>query len=458
MRIRHGLYIMCAFIILLISTQCTEFIEVKPPQTSLVKETVFSSDATADAAVTDVYYQLQSSIFASGGIYSITYLATLLSDEQKNFYSSASAAGIEFQQFNDNAVLPNNSIIMYVWSDLYNVIYKCNAILEGLNTTSSLTPTIKLQLEGEARFVRAFCYFYLVNLWGDVPYVTTTNYEINRDIKRSLQSEILLSLEEELISASEKLPPDFERYRSERVRATRWAAKTLLARVYLYEKKWSDAEIIAGEVISTQSLFKLIQPEEVFQTNSNEAILQLWSPLRPKEYGTFLFSRNPTFGALEKNFAENFEQEDARRAMWVDLAPSGYYRVRKYSDPSSSPAKQYSTVFRLAELFLIRAESRFQQKNFEGGVNDLNVIRSRAGLPELTLVNETNALNYVMIERKSEMFAEWGHRWFDLKRTGKAEDFLAPIKTGFKPSSLLLPLPQQEIRNNPAILPQNPGY
>lgn len=447
----------CAIAVLLLSIQCTDFIQVDPPRNSLIKTTVFSSDATAEAAMTDVYYQLRSSIFGSGNILSLSFVTTMMCDENENYYNDGTAPSIEYQQFNDNNLIANNSILMYLWSDTYNLIYKCNAILEGLNSSTSITPELKKQLEGEARFVRAFCYFYITNLWGDVPYTTTSDYQLNSSIERTPQKKIYQALEEDLIQISNLLPADYTPFKGERVRATRWAAKALLARTYLYDEKWSEAEKIADEVITNNSLFKLATLSTAFTKNNTEAIFQLWTNTRPSEYTLFNFSQTPSFLALRSNFVSSFENGDSRKTTWIGSV-SQYFRVTKYNDPASNPPAQYSTPIRLAELILIRAEARLRQKNVSGCVSDLNTIRARASLTPLTSSDEGTVLNLLLQERKSELFAEWGHRWFDLKRMNKSMEILSPIKPGFKATSTLMPIPEQELRNNPELLPQNQGY
>ncbi|MCK9305851.1 MAG: RagB/SusD family nutrient uptake outer membrane protein, partial [Bacteroidales bacterium] len=141
------------------------------------------------------------------------------------------------------------------------------------------------------------------------------------------------------------------------------------------------------------------------------------------------------------------------------------YKYRSYSSSSTSnpddSRKENSTVFRLAEQYLIRAEARAQQNKLDLAIADVDAIRARAGLP---LIENTNPgigkaalLDAIMQERRVELFTEWGHRWFDLKRTGKAVAVLSAIKTGFSANDLLYPIPASELNKDP-FLEQNPGY
>jgi len=121
-------------------------------------------------------------------------------------------------------------------------------------------------------------------------------------------------------------------------------------------------------------------------------------------------------------------------------------------------------VFRLAEQYLIRAEAKAQQgTDMIGAAADLNVIRNRAGLANTTASTHDDLLAAVAHERQIELFAEWGHRWFDLKRTGQVDAVMSAVTPQKNPSGTwktyqqLYPVPQSEISKNP-FLKQNAGY
>ncbi|WP_316930081.1 RagB/SusD family nutrient uptake outer membrane protein [Gillisia sp. Hel_I_29] len=134
------------------------------------------------------------------------------------------------------------------------------------------------------------------------------------------------------------------------------------------------------------------------------------------------------------------------------------YKIRNSSD---FPIVEYSMVFRLAEQYLIRAEAKFQQNDISAGLEDLNVLRDRAGIGSLSLDNinteEEELIAIILEERRRELFAEWGHRWLDLKRTEMAEKVLGDNKPSWEQTNLLFPIPQEERLKNPN-LSQNPGY
>ena len=140
------------------------------------------------------------------------------------------------------------------------------------------------------------------------------------------------------------------------------------------------------------------------------------------------------------------------------FAGSTLYYPFKYKVMSGTNLTEYYITLRLAEQFLIRAEARAQQGNISGAKTDVNVIRTRAGLPNTTANDKGGLLNAIEQERRIELFAEWGHRWFDLKRTGRATTVLGSLKPAtWQPTDELWPIPQSQINLNPSLT-QNNGY
>ena len=115
-------------------------------------------------------------------------------------------------------------------------------------------------------------------------------------------------------------------------------------------------------------------------------------------------------------------------------------------------------MLRLSEQYLIRAEARARQGDLIGAKDDLNVIRNAAGLGNTTVATDVAIIDAVLRERRVELFTEYGHRFFDLKRYGKVDSILSVVKPGWDATDILLPLPETELLVNPNLLPQNPGY
>jgi hypothetical protein len=445
-------------IILLLSfISCKKFVDVSPPKNSLTTETVFNDDLTATAAISSIYTSLSS---GSGGLSSITFLGGILADEATAFSSD-----LNTQQFFTNNILPSNLRVSGFWgSGGYTYIYRANAVLEGLEKSTNITASLKTQLQGEAKFIRAFLHLYLTGLYGDIPYITTTDYRVNTRVSRLSQAEVFEKIITDLKDAKEKLSIDFNYSNGERVKPNKWSAAALLARAYLYNKNWAEAEAEATLLINNTNLFALTSLDSVFLKNSREAIWQflpLGANQNTSEGNIFILTSTPTNSALRNEFLNAFESGDNRKAKWVGSITTGgntYYYPYKYKiKTGSSPLKEYSMVLRLGEQYLIRAEARAQQNNIGGAQNDLNVIRGRAGLNNTTANDKASLLLAVENERRIELFSEWGHRWFDLRRTARIDAMLGSIKTGWQTTDALLPIPQSEILVNPNMT-QNPGY
>lgn len=447
-------------VFLFLSVSC-DSIAVDEPNFQLTGTSVFDNDATAEATVLGIYSNMMSgNAMASGGGQSITLLAGLSADELVN-YSFNTTQG----EFYNNALLPSNSWIeLYVWNAAYSYIYGANAVVEGLKESPGVTGAVAERLKGEARFIRAFCYFYLLNLFGDVPLVMSTDYKASRGMSRTLAEEVYKQAITDLLAAQELLPGDYSVYGGERSRPCLWTAKALLARVYLYREAWPEAEAEATAVIENTTQYQLLPDlNTVFLKNSEESIWQLM-PVAPgintREGSHFILTGRPASVALDSGFPAIFEPGDRRKTDWIEeiaVAGETFYYPFKYKIDAGNVLTEYSTVLRLAEQYLVRAEARARQGNITGAQHDLNVVRNRAGLDNTTAVTQAALLDAIMHERRTELFTEWGHRWFDLKRTGRASSVLGTLKQGWQDSDKFYPLPQKELQNNPNMV-QNEGY
>ncbi|HEX4849492.1 MAG TPA: RagB/SusD family nutrient uptake outer membrane protein, partial [Puia sp.] len=457
--------LLLVIIFVLVLSACKKFVEIPPPITELTTSSVFESDAKADEAMLGIYSGIMENVtgYSSGGMQSFTTLSALSSDEMINYYLQAG-----MPEFYLNQLTISNPTNLALWNATYNNIYQVNAILEGIQSSNGMTIATRQRIEGEARFLRAFFYFYLVNYWGDIPFTSSTDYQANSKLSRKAISEVYASMEKDLQVAVQNLPDDYI-MNGERIRPNKGAAEALMARVNLFEGNWAAAESYASLVINNSGYYQLDSNlQDVFLMNSSEAIWQLM-PVVPyynsSEGFNFILLEMPQLVSLSNQLVNAFEPGDLRRAGWIDSIDAGgqlYYFPYKYKIKGgnvSDPLLEYTMVLRLAEQYLIRAEARARLSNFIGAQEDLNIIRHRAGL----LNTSANDLNSLLIaiehERQVELFTEWGgFRWLDLKRMGRADAVLGPIKAGnWQPDDTLYPIPEHEIQNDP-FLTQNPGY
>jgi hypothetical protein len=366
-------------------------------------------------------------------------------------------------QFTNNSILSSNQLDnVYLWKAAYNYIYQCNICMEGLKKSTGVSVVLKKQLLGEVQFVRALCYHYLVNLYGDVPLALGTNADVNAMLSRSPVEQVYQQIAADLTAASEELTDD-----KLTTIPTKYAAQALLARVYLYTKQWSKAAEMASAVINSGRFWIIGDLNKVFTNDSKEIIFQ-WVPLgdRMNSAEGFIFvpasqTSKPTY-ALKQEMLDAFEPGDLRRSKWVNPVTIGTitynypFKFKFYTSPA--PAQEYNVVLRLAEQYLIRAEAFAQLNRIDSAVIDLNVIRIRAELPVFsTTISANECLQRIEQERRIELFAEWGHRWFDLKRTNRANAVLSAKGSNWSTQDQLYPIPATELDFAPN-LEQNPGY
>lgn len=454
-------YIFC--ILLTVVSGCKKLIDVPGPGTQTESSDVFKTDASSTAAVTGIYSRAIpfSVSFLNGGV---TIYAGLSADELIQ-----NETNITIQEFFTNSLQPSNQLLRKdLWVRAYSLIYDINACIEGLSSSKTLTASTRDQLLGESYFLRAFVYFNMVNLFGDVPLVVTTDYATNTTLPRTNATIVKAKIKADLTKAADLLIPAYPT--PNRARINKWAAMALLARVDLYDNNWQEAESAASVVINSGSYSLEKDLNKVFLFTSNESIFQMM-PVA-KGYNTTEGSQFVPAGtssipaySFSKFLLNGFEFGDKRFTNWIGSRTIGGtlytfpYKYKARPDFSASfVLKEYYVVLRLAEQYLIRAEARANLGDLPGAIQDIDTIRSRAGLPFIaSSINKTDLLVAIQKERQTELFTEWGHRWFDLKRTKQADLILKSRKLGWNATDTLYPIPAAERLLNPALT-QNNGY
>jgi hypothetical protein len=447
-------------------SSCKKYVTIGPPVSTITTEQVFADSADADAGILGIYGNFSQGPTLGCGFQAI--FSGMSADELLPFTSDDQEA----QQFSKNIINKGNTTIINIWSSAYSELYQANAAIEGLRASKNISDQVKSHFESEARFIRAFIYFYLVNLFGDVPFTTTSNYKINALLPKTAKAQIYDSIISDLTYCKSNLPKGYGSS-DERVRVNSACATALLARVYLYQGNWQKAKESSDEVIGDNEYMLNTDLNLVFTPNNPEAILQWEDNTQRGSYnlnyeGLTFNVYNPDVPPnyyLTKWLLNDFEPGDQRISSWVNNATYAgvtYYYPYKYKlgiaqQQYGVPATEYYVVLRLAEQYLIRAEAKAQQNDLSGALQDINTIRQRAGLPGSTASSQTEILAAIMHERRIEFFAEWGHRWFDLKRTGMVDSVISTIKNTWKPYQALYPIPSTDVQNNPNLT-QNPGY
>jgi hypothetical protein len=385
-----------------------------------------------------------------------------------------------------------------VWQYLYLSIRNANIAIKNIPHGSKTTETQKAQFIGEAKFIRAFDYFTLVRSWGGVPLRTEENLG-QVDIARSSVDDVYGLILSDLQYAEQSLP-DVPRLIGT---PSKWAAKTVLADVYLNLKKWSDACSKADEVIvsGTYSLVKVSIPNDFNKIYGPDIVTTSEEIFYLKYWGTdgwafFAYPHHPGAASLYKPWGNNYyvmytttdnlvyknwDNNDLRKTnnfySWNIGLGSNSLLFKKYIDPtgygSAGLGSNDYPLYRYADLLIIYAEAANNLNNgpTAKAIECLNKIHRRAyGTdPEVASaidfkIGDYNAgsfLDLIIKEQGYETIFE-GKRWLELVRTGKAAEIIKAVKgKDIAVKHYLFPIPVGETNYNKAIDPvanQNPGY
>jgi len=449
-----GVFWATAIASLSLLSSCESFVELGAPPTQVVSEDVFKSDATATSAILGLYNNNNITQFIQGS----TFFPGMSADDiQYNVVNTT------YDEFENNALSTTNSLVENtIWFYTYQQIKNANNAIVGLNKSQTLTPSVKEQLLGEAKFIRALSYFYLVNLFGDVPMSLTSDadYEAKATLPRTPATAIWAQIITDLKEAQTHLPTTY--VGTFKGRVNKHAATTLLARAYLYNKDWANAEAQAGQVITAQA-YTLPTTTEAFLNTSSEIIWQVANTTGVSIFGgNYLAATGVTPNySLYDTLYKSFEEVDLRKTNWTGITKIGttnYYFINKYKVRTGT-GNEYNIGLRFAELYLIRSEAQAQQGKLAEAKADADIIRKRAGLVALSsTITKEQLLLAIEKERKLEFFGEWGHRWLDLKRTNRADAVIGGQKPKtWKSTAVLYPIPENQRLAN-KNLTQNTGY
>lgn len=481
----QAVYQRILLLLLSMSAACTNnFIDLQPESTTTV-DLLYETDSHFQDAVNACYTALQT--------------------QYQSFWIFADVPGEDVAQevvkndawyFADAFTMTDNVPLLHdTWSNYYVVINRANIILEKIEEADETLVEQKDRHIGEAKFLRALAYFDLVRIFGAVPFVTRSlppneSYEISRTEVQAIYNDLIIP---DLLDAAAKLPHSYSGMHVGR--ATAGAAKALLGRVFLTIGDFVNAEATLHEV-TTMGYALLPNFDELFDYTTDEHHSEYIFDIEYEEglgnqgsVFTHRFMPNSSamadfYGIRGGELAETFSPTSLLRNLFVDGdqrrditvgISGGFYDangnfLRLPQATSQNYTKKYITpvqlvndsranwkVIRYADVLLMYAEALNENGKINEAVVQLNAIRSRAGVPTYTVTNTDDIREKIYTERRLELAFE-GHRWFDLLRTGRALDVLAPL--GMQGFRVLFPIPLSQIQviNNPAIFAQNPGY
>ncbi|WP_428228489.1 RagB/SusD family nutrient uptake outer membrane protein [Flavobacterium sp.] len=373
----------------------------------------------------------------------------------------------ELRQMYIKTMLSDNVIIEGTYSRCYEIINAANTVIENVDKVKD--PAKQTRMIGEASFLRSLAYFDLVRFFAK-PYVSGQantqlgvvirpnaiyNFNVDLSKERSTVDEVYKVIIDGLNLAYTNLPADNSFY------ADKYAAKALLARVYLQQGNYAQARDAANDVIENSGHGLSLNYAAAFNHDTDQTedvfAIQITKQTGINDVNTFYESednggRGGDF-SIRDHYLEKFSSPDDRATFNYENAANGRILTSKFTDQFADVA-----IIRLAEMYLIRAEANLRQGTAVGNtpLDDINTIRSRAKADNLSAVT----IDDILLERELELGME-GFLIHDIKRTKRSID----ISENGDGSSLLLydannlvfPIPLKETDANKKIT-QNPGY
>ena len=475
-------YLLITAAALLSLGSCDDFLDLQPEY--LVNEKAFYETAgDFETALIGNYSALQGLHDAS-----ILYLGELTTDNAEIQWTSPTTSEMECDEMN---VTSTNGFVNAVWNSCFTTISRCNNILSRMEAVD-MNEAVKSQYRGEALFLRAYNYFYLVRLFGDVPIVEESFRSPGEiaafDMARKPAGEVYQLIMEDLMTAAELLQGVTGLSKS---RASEGAAKTLLGKVYLTRQDYASAAAVLKEVIDMNA-YSLVPDYKTLFTNGNDELLEsifeikylsgnvgegnsFSSLFTPPRFDMAIFPGNMQGSGRivpTADVANAYEAGDVRREASIAdsvLLVDGTYAENiyglKFVDFTTGLVGDGGinfTSLRYADVLLMYAEALNETGNTDGASVYLNMVRDRAGLDPVSGLSSSEFALALEQERRVEFLSE-GHRWFDLLRTGRVQtvlnDYFAEKGLNFsvEENELLMPIPQAEIDIDPT-LEQNTGY
>ncbi|ORL46163.1 RagB/SusD domain-containing protein [Zunongwangia atlantica 22II14-10F7] len=463
------------------------------PKSRLVKENFYKNGADALSALTSVY-----GIFSREGEFPTIFYMSLL--ENRSDYSEGRGSQAGFSTYDSPMDNTSQSRVFAAYNDLYQGINRANAVIDNVGGIENMNTELRDQYIAEARFLRAFFYMNLVKYWGGVPLRLEEFTSLDQiPAPRASVSEVWEQIINDLTEAIPNLADTFPE--SEAGRVTSWAAKAALADAYLNIEDWTNSRDMAEDIISNgpfslvevkvaDDFLQIYGPESI--THSGEIFSAHQSETNGNGIATHIHRPNTGFSVggyyawlpVEGSLVWDWDTNDLRQQFSIyteyfdengELQPlpaSTPKLFNKYRDAGTTGSfngRNNIPFYRLAEMYLIYAEA---SNEIDGptalALERLNIVRRRGyGYP----INSPSDQDYpqsmsasefkdaVLKERVYELNLEM-KRWNDLLRTGRAQQAIEITGKSWSDVSLLLPLPIDEINNNPALGPedQNPGY
>lgn len=472
------------FFALILFSGCEKFLTKEPINESIFESNddsaFFKTAADVESALSGAYSDFKNEYFE------LDYFVNGDAQSDDAYAGADNPANFQIDEYGIDAM---NTNVSRDWAYLYSTIGKTNVVINNVMECSDpdLTPARKNEILSEASFIRAFMYFQLVQLWGDVPlvlkHIRTFDITILDDLfpPRNSTDEVYDQIIKDLETALENVKPTAD----DKGFATTGAVNTLLAKVYATREphdwqkvsQYCDAVIAGGYQLLPD--YDKLWDNSV--ENSSEAIFEInyAGTASSGNWGVSMFVGTDwkKFNVPSNDLIKAFEDEGDNirlnsSVVYKDM--TGHFADVHYDQTSypfinklratTSPSPQNYIIYRLADVLLLKAEALNELGDVSGAAVLVNQIRSRVDLPNTTAATKEAMRLAIEKERRLELAFE-GHRWFDLKRTGRAVQVITSVTNfgnvnqsySLPEFRLLWPIPQAELDKSSSLI-QNAGY
>ncbi len=483
-------HIIIAVVLLTGLGSCNKFLD-ETPTAHLSTSSYYTTSADAVAAVLDVYHLMKDQAY---GGYSPSSFGDIMADDANKGGGGASDQAL-IQDLKTFTATSDNGYVYNAWRDNFKGIYLADVVLQqvpGITMDSQL----QTQILGEAYFLRGYYYLQLERLFGRVPIIKTPIANGDYNVPQSSEADVLALIEADATTAIADLPNQSDQALTDRGRATKGAAQSLLLETYMWEKKWTQAQALGDQIITsgqyaldadvTQiwTLPEEFGPESIFEVNNEDIpgkgvgnLLNLFdAPRNTWGYGFVVPSQSlvnefePGDPRLNATVIFNNEKLPDGTVANTATSETGYWNRKYWLPVSEIPTNNgggtgdgptNDRIYGLAEVMLWTAEAAFQNGNVSHATDLINTIRARArtsgGNTNMSILPAYGSVTLAQIYHEERVETALGEhrRWYDLIRTGRAATLLPNFKTGVNEH---IPIPYSEIQLSGGVLTQNPGY
>ncbi|MBB4805326.1 hypothetical protein HNP38_000598 [Chryseobacterium defluvii] len=462
-------------------TSCSQYLDTEPISDLATNPAYPIKDAAdAEAKMVTIYSDFGNEYWQ---------LDYFFNGDAQTDISYAGADNVQNFQMDEYRILASNTNVNRDWVYLNTFIDHCNKILNYVDGVSdpALTSSRKNEMKAEAAIFRSMYWLQMAQIWGDSPLVTLAVIDVNADNFNEVYSQLYPS-RKPIAEVYNRIIADLEGAvanapaSSQKFKANKGAAYTLLAKAYAtkpnpdWTKVKQNCDLAMGQGYSLLPVYDNLfdgahegNAESIWEVNGDPGTFYAW--------GTFMFTGTDwkKFNVPSNDLVKTFNDAgDTQRlnstvsfssVTWADTYwPSNNYPFMKKMRLTDGNQNFY--LLRYADLLLLKAEANVQTGDLSGAAALVNQVRARVGLSPVSIASAEDGINKILLERKMELAFE-GHRWFDLKRTGKAVSILSQQKNGsgtilpyaanINQNRLLWPIPQAQMDKN-SNLTQNPGY